>query len=167
MSARAYPPISPIMAARATSRRPTRNSRQAPARSKAKLAAGFVAAVAVWALYAVPSQRWPGYAALRPFVATLSPTEQSFKFGEVSARRGEINGQTVLYVEGSIVNAEARRRKSPTLLITLVGDDGQPLYSWKAKTAKAEMQANADFRTRLLSPPEKFRNIAISFEDAG
>lgn len=165
MSARAYPPIAPIVAARAKSRR------QAPetprARPKARLAAGFALVIAAWALYATPAQRWRGLPVLRPLVAAFSPAETALKFGEVSARRGEINGQSVLYVEGSLVNSATQRRKTPTLLITLVGEDGQPLYSWKAKAAKAEMQASADFRTRLLSPPDKFRNIAISFADAG
>ena len=165
MSARAYTPISPIMAARATS------SRSSPlmsrARPRVRLAAGLTVAIAAWALYATPAQRWRGIAVLRPFVAVFSSAETVLKFGEVSARRGEINGQSVLYVEGSLVNSAAQKRKTPTLLITLVGEDGQPLYSWKAKPAKAEMQASADFRTRLLSPPEKFRNIAISFADAG
>ncbi len=167
MSARAYPPISPIFPSRATPRRPVPESRPAPVRPKARLAAGFALAIAAWALYATSAQRWRAIAALRPFVAVFSPGESALKFGEVSARRGEINGQSVLYVEGSLVNGAAQKRKTPTLLITLVGEDGQPLYSWKARPAKAEMQASADFRTRLLSPPEKFRNIAISFADAG
>jgi hypothetical protein len=154
MSARAHPRISPKARARSAPRRGT------------AWAAALAAAFAAWALYATPPQRWPAYAALRPLVAAFSPATQNLRFGEVSARHGEINGQPVLYVEGSLVNSDAQRRKTPALRITLVGDDGLPVYSWTAKAAKPEMQASAEFRTRLLSPPEKFKSIAISFADA-
>src|SRR3954453_12259361 len=124
---------------------------------KARLAALLAAGLAAWALYATPPQRWPG-------LALLAPADSGLKFGAVSARRGEVNGQTVLYVEGPLLNAGKGKRKTPALRLTLIGEDGQPLYSWKAKAASAQMQAPAAFQTRLLAPPETFRNIAISFE---
>jgi hypothetical protein len=120
----------------------------------ALLAASFAA----WVAYATPAQRWPGLAA-------LMPAENALKFGPVSARRGEVNGQTVLYVEGSLLNSGKRARKTPALRLTLVGEDGQPIYSWRAKATSPQMQATAAFQTRLLAPPETFRNIAISFDE--
>ena len=173
MSARAHPGIASILRPRSAPRRaPSRrlaaeSAAKAPPGHRAAKAALLVAGLAAWALYATPPQRWPAYAALHRYIGALAPADRGLKFGDVSARRAQIDGQTVLYVEGSVVNTALGRRKTPALRITLIGDDGQPLYSWKSKAARPEMEATAAFQTRLLSPPEKFRNIAISFADEG
>ena len=76
---------------------------------------------------------------------------------------------TILYVEGSVWNAGPRKLKTPTLLVTLIGDDGRPLYAWKTKPAGAELPASreAAFQARLLSPPPRFQRIEVSLAEAG
>ena len=61
------------------------------------------------------------------------------------------------------------RMKAPTLLVTLIGDDGRPLYAWKTKPARAELPAAQEiaFQARLLSPPARFKSIAVSVADGG
>jgi len=101
-------------------------------------------------------------------VNAVLPAEPAVKFGLASARRVVLDGRTILYVEGSLRNDSKHMLKTPTLLVTLVGDDGQPLYVWKAKPAEGEMRPSAEvaYRTRLLSPPEKFQSIAVSLAEA-
>ena len=75
------------------------------------------------------------------------------EFGRGRARSAaRSNGQTVLYVEGSLRQRRRPPLKAPALRVALIGDDGRPLYTWKAKAAKAEMEASGrtPFQTRLL-----------------
>ena len=74
-----------------------------------------------------------------------------------------------IFATTSLLNSGAKARKTPTLRVALIGDDGRPVYSWKAKPAKPELEAahETPFQTRLLAPPEKFRSIAISVADEG
>ncbi len=132
----------------------------------------FLAAAAMmcaWTVYAAPQVRRPALAALQPLLGVVLPAEPPFRFGEVRARRMQIDGQTVLYVEGALTNTGKRPRKTPPLRVTLLGDDDQPLYTWKSKPAKGEMEParEVSFQTRLLSPPEKFKSIAITLANEG
>jgi hypothetical protein len=149
---------------------PAKGKRETPRSGAAKpLLAAAAAIVAAWTLYAAPQARRPALAALRPLLGAMLPAEPSVKIGEVRARRMEVDGQTVLYIEGSLWNTGKRLRKAPALRVTLVGDDGQPLYSWKSKATKAEIEPAGEipFQTRLLSPPEKFKSIAITMGGEG
>jgi hypothetical protein len=121
----------------------------------------------LWTIYADPVAREKALIVLHPLLAAVVPAAPAVKFGPASAHREEIGGQTVLYVEGSLSNPTARKLKTPTLRISLVGDDGQPLYTWKARAAEAEMAPRAEvaFRTRLASPPPSFKSIAVSLAD--
>ena len=148
-------------------------STRRPAQRRTKRS-GSVWAVAVllacgWTAYAAPAVRRPALVALRPLLDVLVPAEPQIKFGEVRARRLQVDGQTVLYVEGVLKNTGKGLRKTPALRVTLLGDDDQPLYTWKSKAAKAEIEPSREvnFQTRLLSPPEKFKNIAISLGAEG
>ena len=143
-----------------------------PAKAKgSRLQAAFVAFAFLsgWALYAVPPARAKAEAALRPLLSAILPAPSAFRIADTHAKRGQVNGQSVLYVEGLLANIGADKRKSPTLRIALMGEDGRPVYSWKAKAVRPELAAGAEtpFQTRLLAPPEKFRNIAISVDREG
>ena len=96
----------------------------------------------------------------------VAATAAAVSFGEIRARRGEIDGQTVLYVEGSLRNAAGRTVKTPALRVALIGDDGRPVYSWKAKGLKPQLEAGREtaFQTRLLAPPERFARIEVTAE---
>lgn len=143
--------------------------RAAPRAPARLLAAAGLALLSGWMLYTIPPARARAAAALHHWLGPVMPAEAEIKFGEVRARRETVNGQTVLYVEGSLLNSGARARKTPTLRVALIGDDGRPVYSWNARPAKPELEAahETPFQTRLLAPPEKFKNIAISVADEG
>jgi hypothetical protein len=102
-------------------------------------------------------------------IGIVAPSPSPIAFGEARARRTEIDGRTILYVEGSLTNASKRRLKTPTLLVTLIGDDGRPLYAWKTKPTRVELPAAQEvaFQTRLLSPPERFKSIEVSLAEGG
>ncbi len=126
-------------------------------------AAGLAAALlAGWALVAAPSVR----RAVAQAFETAFPAAPTLTVGDMRAHRMELNGQTVLFVEGVLHNAGTKGRKAPGLKLALVGEDGRPVYTWTAKTARPELAAGADvaFQTRLAAPPEKFKSIAITLD---
>ena len=155
-------PRTPAYAPEAFSRPAARGANRTLALAAAALMLG-------WFVYAAPPARRAALAALRPLIGAVLPEAPALDFADVHARRVEINGQTVLYVEGLLVNGAKSRRKTPLLLVTIVGDDGQPLYAWKTKAARPEIEAagGVSFQARLLSPPEKFQGIAVSFAKGG
>ena len=128
--------------------------------------ASAAAAIVGWIVFAVPVARTAAMTTAGPLlgamgVATSSPTVE---LGQVHARRTEVDGQTLLYVEGELVNKDKRAQKSPGILVTIKGDDGQPLYAWKSRLAAKTIEASraAAFQTRLLSPPEKFQSLSVT-----
>ena len=125
----------------------------------AKLAGALLAG---WALVAAP----PAHRAVAAAFESAFPPAPALTVGDFRARRMELNGQTVLFVEGMLHNAGAKARKAPALKLALVGDDGRPVYSWTAKAGRPDLAAGADvpFQTRLAAPPEKFKSIAITLD---
>jgi hypothetical protein len=125
----------------------------------AKLA---VALLAGWMLVAAP----PARRAVAAAFSSAFPAAPTLTVGDVRARRMELNGQTVLFVEGVLHNGGAATRKAPGLHLALVGDDGRPLYTWTAKAGRPDLAPGADvpFQTRLAAPPEKFKSIAITLD---
>jgi hypothetical protein len=136
---------------------------RAPGRGQT-IAAVAALLVGAWTLYADPLLRDRAAALARPLLGAALPADNAIKFGDVTARRTEMDGQTILYVEGSLRNASDHALKAPALRVALIGPDDRPLYTWKAKPAKAKLAAGEDseFRTRLLSPPAAFKSIAVS-----
>jgi len=125
----------------------------------AKLGAALLAG---WALVAVP----PARRAIAAALESALPPVPTLTVNDARARRMEVNGQTVLFVEGVLHNAGAKGRKAPGLKLALVGEDGRPVYTWAAKAARPEVTAGGDvaFQTRLAAPPEKFKSIAITLD---
>jgi hypothetical protein len=143
-----------------------------PARSSGrgqKIALVAAALLCGWTLYADPVARARAAFVLSPLLGVASPAEPAIRIGDTHARRTEIDGRTILYVEGELRNTGKRRLKTPTLLVTLIGEDDRPLYAWKTKPTRAELRASQEvaFQTRLLSPPEKFKRIAITVAEGG
>jgi hypothetical protein len=139
-----------------------------PASRAQKMALAAATALCLWTLYADPVAHARAALALRPLISAVVGTPPPITIGETRARRTEIGGQTILYVEGSLWNAGTRTLKTPELLVTLIGDDGQPLYAWKTKPARTELPAaqGAAFQARLLSPPERFKSIEVSLAES-
>jgi hypothetical protein len=158
-------PARPEIAAYARARAPAAPARRSrdPGRGQ-KLAATAAALLCAWTVYADPVARERARLILQP----LTSAAPALTFGPASARRVELDGQTVLYVEGSLRNGAKRTLKTPTLVVTLVGDDGQPLYSWKAKPTQGEIRPSGEiaYQTRLAAPPQKFNRIAVTLADA-
>jgi hypothetical protein len=119
-----------------------------------------------WVVATVPFVRDAAVAALAPVfsAAGVALNAPAIEIAGVHARRGEVDGQTLLYVEGQLVNRAKTAQKPPTLLITITGTDGQPLYAWKSRVSAKTIAAagGATFQTRLLSPPEKFQSLSVS-----
>ena len=139
----------------------------APRRSNfgaARIALWTAVVGGLWAVGAQPRVRALAASAARPLAEALDPSAPALKFGEVAARRANVDGRTILYIEGALHNSGAAAAKSPSLRIALIGDDGRPLYAWKAKPVAPEIRAGADapFQTRLLSPPESFARIEVT-----
>src|SRR5271154_6541054 len=90
-------------------------------------AVGVAAALIAWTFVAAEPARLAAFAA-----TTLSPDAAStaIVIDNVQARRTEVEGQTILYIDGVLVNKGKRTQKSPGVVITIVGDDGRPLYTW-------------------------------------
>jgi len=135
-----------------------------PASRAQQVALAAAALLCAWTLYADPVARARAAYALRPLIAAVVPSPPPIAFGQTRARRTEIDGRTILYVEGSLWNNGKRTLRTPTLKVSLIGDDGRPLYSWKTRPARAELPASRDvaFQARLLSPPERFERIEVS-----
>jgi hypothetical protein len=91
------------------------------------------------------------------------------EIARAEAHRAVVDGQTILYVTGALANKSASALKPPGLIITIVGDGDQPLYSWRAKVAQTRIDTSreAPFQARLLSPPEMFKSIRVSFATEG
>lgn len=140
-----------------------------PASRAQMTALAAATALCLWTLYADPVAHARAALALRPLIGVLLPSPPPIQFGETRARRTDIGGRTILYVEGSLMNAGPRTLKTPTLLVTLIGDDGRPLYAWKTKPARQELPASQEavFQARLLSPPERFKSIEVSVAEGG
>ena len=125
-----------------------------------RIALAAAALICAWTLYADPVARASAGVAL----GLVAPPPAPIVFGATRARRSEIDGRTILYVEGSLTNASPRRLKAPVLKVTLIGDDGRPLYAWTTNPARADLPAAqaVAFQARLLSPPPRFQRIEVS-----
>jgi hypothetical protein len=91
------------------------------------------------------------------------------EIARAEAHRAVVGGQTILYVAGALANMSAGSLKPPGLVITIVGDDDQPLYSWTTKVAQSRIETSreAPFQARLLSPPETFKSIRVALAREG
>jgi hypothetical protein len=115
---------------------------------------------------AAPPTRKAVAAAFRPAWEAAFPPAPTLTVGDVHARRLQLNGQSVLFVEGVLHFTGTKARKTPGLKLALVGDDGRALYSWSAKAARPDLAPGDDvaFQTRLAAPPEAFKSITIAFD---
>jgi hypothetical protein len=91
------------------------------------------------------------------------------EIARTEAHRVTVGGQTILYVSGALANTSTSPLKPPSLVITIVGEDDQPLYSWTTKVAQSRIETSreAPFQARLLSPPDTFKSIKVSLAKEG
>jgi hypothetical protein len=140
-----------------------------PSRSSARpFLAGLIAIMAAWMFVAANPAALSATAA-RISAMVWGRAAPGVEIARAEAHRAVVGGQTILYVDGSLANKTASPRKSPGLVITIVGEDDQPLYTWTAKAAQARIDTlrEAPFQARLLSPPETFKSIKVSLAKDG
>src|SRR5271154_1255487 len=102
----------PQLAALSTPRAPPPRPARGPGRRQS-LAAAAAALLCAWTIYADPVARARALIVAGPMLGVLLPGEPPVKIGAVSARRTTIDGQTILYVEGSLRNGAGRALKTP------------------------------------------------------
>jgi predicted Zn finger-like uncharacterized protein len=83
----------------------------------------------------------------------------------VASRVVTDNDESVLVVDGDLVNITDRRVDVPRLHFTLLGKDGQQLYAWSAQADRGVLQPGEklNFRRRLAAPPEDARDVKVRF----
>ncbi len=154
-------------------------SRQAPrARDVAKPREGRGSGRAFLALLLAVTGGWIFAAANPAQVSAMAARLTSVAMGygapgieivRTEARRTVSDGQTILYVDGTLANKAQSPLKPPRLVITIVGEDDQPLYTWTSRVAQNHIDAahEAPFQARLLSPPDTFKSIRVALAAEG
>jgi predicted Zn finger-like uncharacterized protein len=90
-------------------------------------------------------------------------------FRGVDYKRQVEDGQTVLAVSGSIVNAASRELPVPqSVRVTLSDGDNREVYHWSFRPAAATLKPgqSVPFLTRLSSPPSTARHLEVRFDGA-
>jgi hypothetical protein len=90
---------------------------------------------------------------------------QGIDLDHVSARFEEAGGSRFLVVEGILHSVSGGMLDVPRLRMTLLDDNGRPVYSWTASAgikALAPWEA-APFRARLAAPPLESRQVTVDF----
>jgi hypothetical protein len=77
-------------------------------------------------------------------------------------------GEAVLTVEGEIANPMPRAAEVPQLLIALLAEDGQALYTWTSEPPRKTLEGGETtrFRARLAAPPLEGRDVLVRFAPA-
>jgi predicted Zn finger-like uncharacterized protein len=77
-------------------------------------------------------------------------------------------GEAVLTVEGEIANPMPRAAEVPQLLIALLAEDGQALYTWTSEPPRKTLEGGETtrFRVRLAAPPLEGRDVLVRFAPA-
>ncbi len=109
----------------------------------------------------VPSSA-PVYAALGMAVNVNGLVFQNI--ASTAFREGEAR---FLLVEGMVRNVRGEAAAVPLIEVSVRGEDGRTLYSWTAEPPRASLRAGEalHFRTRLATPPEAGRAVAVRFAD--
>ena len=143
----------------------------------AAVMAGWAGLVAIVLLIGVSAVRyrqditaiWPQSAGVYSGLG-LKVNANGIDFHDVSYKRESEDGQSVLSVTGTIVNASGRELPVPqTVRVTLSDSDNHELYHWSFKPSVGSLKAGGavPFRTRLSSPPAAARHLEVRFAKDG
>ncbi|MFV0279451.1 MAG: hypothetical protein ACK5JM_01665 [Rhodoblastus sp.] len=85
---------------------------------------------------------------------------------KVAARIMLDGDRRILVVEGDIVNPGGDAEAAKSLIVSLLGDDGQTLYTWTTPAPQNAFVAGdrAAFVARLASPPTNATSVAVEFD---
>lgn len=85
-------------------------------------------------------------------------------------RYGWINegGQTLLEVQGNVVNVSSSALTVPAVVIALRDEDGEEISEWTTEVGEAELAAGetAPFLRQIPSPPSNVRSLKVRFGKA-
>ncbi|MEG6507863.1 FxLYD domain-containing protein [Methyloligella sp. 2.7D] len=81
---------------------------------------------------------------------------------------GEYQGQTMLRVEGDIVNLTDGEVALPNVLIALLDENGDNISEWMAPAGEGQLGAGGKtaFATQIPSPPGTMKSIKVRFQKA-
>jgi predicted Zn finger-like uncharacterized protein len=139
-----------------------------------RIAAGAAGAIAIALVAGAVTGRGriaelsPRTAAL--FAAVGLPIEAgALQFRGVSAQRTGSGAESVLVVEGDIVNPSSGDRAVPLLEISVQGDRGEPFYTWTSTPPRQTLPGTETtrFRARLAAPPAEGRRVLVRFAAMG
>lgn len=84
-----------------------------------------------------------------------------------AARRAVDNGETVLVIDGRIVNLSSSPRRVPPLKVTLRDANDKPLVSWTFSAGIAQLApgASAPFHTVYQHPNADATSVVVMFEN--
>ena len=138
--------------------------------------------MAAWAAGAVAIALVAGAVTGRGRLAELSPRAATLfaavglpieagglQFRGVSAQRTGSGPESVLVVEGDIVNSSPGERGVPQLEISVQGDRGEPFYTWTSTPPRQTLPGTETtrFRARLAAPPAEGRRVLVRFAAMG
>jgi predicted Zn finger-like uncharacterized protein len=109
----------------------------------------------------VPSSA-PLYAALG-----LKVNIKGLVFEDIASTAFREGEARFLVVEGMVRNVRNEASPVPLIEVSVRGEDGRTLYSWTAEPPRSTLPAGEalHFRTRLATPPEAGRAVAVRFAD--
>ncbi|MDE2228554.1 MAG: zinc-ribbon domain-containing protein [Alphaproteobacteria bacterium] len=86
---------------------------------------------------------------------------------DVAPRRAVENGQSVLVIDGRIVNLSSARRRVPPLKVTLRDANDKPLTSWTFSAGIAELGpgASASFHTTYQQPTADATGVVVTLQN--
>jgi len=83
----------------------------------------------------------------------------------VRSRIAKDGEESVLVVDGDLVNVAGRPVDVPRLHFALLAADGRQIYVWSAQADRAALQPGEtlNFRRRLAAPPPEARDVSVRF----
>lgn len=89
-------------------------------------------------------------------------------FADVTTLLSRRGGSDVMTVNATIYGVEARRVLVPPVVVTLLGEDGVPVYSWSVAPRQGDLEPGEviAFSAELASPPREARQVRLSFADS-
>jgi hypothetical protein len=83
----------------------------------------------------------------------------------VASRIVNDNEESVLVVDGDLVNITERKVDVPRLYFAVLGKDGQQIYAWSAQADRPSLQPGEklNFRRRLAAPPAESKDVSVRF----
>lgn len=89
-------------------------------------------------------------------------------FSDVTTLLSRRGGSGVMTVNATIYGVEPRRVLVPPVVVTLLGDDGMPVYAWSVAPKQGDLEPGEviGFSAELASPPEGAKQVRLSFADS-